>query len=157
MKRLLSLLAILLAVAGSLPFVRGQSAPLPASPKFVTVDIEIDPKGQPLAAYQLEFASETKGVTLVGITAGQHPAYAKTPPYYDPAALQHDRVILAAFTTDSTLPNKPTVVATLNLMLEGDVAGAANPHYAVKLEIAADAEGKPIGGATAKIVEGAQR
>src|SRR4051812_33346694 len=60
----------------------------PAGPsRFTAVDLFIDPKGQPLAAYQLEFAAETSQISLVGIEAGESGPFAKRPPYYDPAAL----------------------------------------------------------------------
>jgi hypothetical protein len=152
-----ALMAILVSLA-CLSFAGAQTKPdagASGAVKFTYVDVELDPNGHALGAYQFEFASETKGVTVVGIEAGQHPAFAKTPPYYDPAALKNNRVILAAFSTDSNLPKGKTVVARLDLMLEGDAAAAEHPQYATKLEVAADADGNLIRGATVKILEGA--
>jgi hypothetical protein len=154
MKR--GLMALILSLT-CLSFAGAQTKPdAPASAiRFTYVDVELDPQGHALGAYQFEFASETKGVTVVGIEAGQHPAFARTPPYYDPAALKNNRVILAEFSTDSDLPRTKSIVARLDLMLEGEAA-AKEPQYALKLQVAADAEGKTIPGATLKILEGAR-
>jgi hypothetical protein len=108
--------------------------------RFTHVDLYIDPKGQPLAAWQLEFAAETGDVSLVGVEAGQHPAFAAKPPYYDPAALAGKRIILADFTLNPDLPNQKTRIARLMLETKGD----ATPHYATKLITAADSQGKRI-------------
>jgi hypothetical protein len=151
-----AILALLLSLT-CLSFVHAEPKTDVAAPaiRFTYVDVEIDPQGHALGAYQFEFASETKGVTVVGIEPGVHPAFGKTPPYYDPAALKNDRVILAAFSTDSELPKTKTIIARLDLMLEGEAA-AKEPQYVVKLQVAADAEGKHIAGASLKILEGAR-
>src|SRR6266536_3331980 len=81
---------------------------------FGWVDIYLDPHGKSLAAYQLEFIAPKNAATLVGIEGGQHPAF-KEPPYYDPAALNHNRVILAAFSTDASVPTTRTHVARLHM------------------------------------------
>ena len=107
--------------------------------RFEALDITIDPDGQPLAAYQLELAAERGDVKIVGIEGGETPAFA-TPPYYDPAALQNHRIIIAAFATGGDLPAARTRVARLHLHVEGD----AEPEYAIRLRVAASPDGKRI-------------
>ncbi len=121
----------------------------PAGTRFAAVDIWLDSAAQPLAAYQLTFTARRGDVKIVGVEGGDHPAY-QTPPYYDPNAMQHDRVILAAFNTATAdkLPHGQSRVATIHLQ----VSGATAPVYAVKLQAAADAAGQPIA-VTAQIKE----
>jgi len=60
--------------------------PSTQSVRFATVDIRIDPKNHPLAAYQLEVTADSPNVKLAGVEGGEHAAF-REPPYYDPAAL----------------------------------------------------------------------
>ncbi len=110
--------------------------------RFVTVQVRIDPKGHPLAAYQFELMTEPSGAHIVGLEGGESSVFAK-PPYYDPKALQDgERIIVAAFSTDDAeaLPNHETRVATLHMMLpQGE-----EPHFEVKLQAMADHEGNHI-------------
>src|SRR5437899_2149577 len=109
--------------------------------RFRAVDIYLDSKGAPLAAYQLEF-SVTNGVArIVGIEGGEHPAF-RQPPFYDPKAIQHERVIIAAFSTAAAtqLPTNKTRVARIHLQ----VTGANQPQFYLKLQAAADSEGRNI-------------
>ena len=108
--------------------------------RFTHVDLYIDPKGQPLAAWQIEFAAETGDISLVGVEAGEHAAFASKPPYYDPAALAGKRIILADFTLDAAIPHQKTRVARLMLEIKGD----AKPQFAYKLITAANSVGKKI-------------
>jgi hypothetical protein len=77
----------------------------------------------------------------VGIEGGEHPAF-KEPPYYDPKAMQKERVILAAFNTakDSDLPKGKTRVATIHLQ----IYGPETPKFFLKLQTAANSQGKRI-------------
>jgi hypothetical protein len=77
----------------------------------------------------------------LGIEGGAHRAF-QEPPYYDPVAIQHERVILAAFNTaePSRLPSGRTRVATIHLRAPAGLT----PTFVVRLETAADAGGKPI-------------
>ncbi len=119
--------------------------------RFASVEVFVDPKGQPLAAYQVEFVADPQRVTLVGIEGGEHPAF-KVPPYYDPKALTQNRVILAAFNTGAELPNTRTRVATLHLQ----IMGSADPEYSVKIEVAGNPQGNPIP-ADVSLSQGAMR
>lgn len=100
---------------------------------FFAVDLFIDPQGTPLASYQLELDAGAGAAVIVGVEEGDYPIYTKAqtdglatvdtgPLWHDPQALQHNRLILADFVTDSTvrLPNQAVRIATIHLM-DGDV------------------------------------
>jgi hypothetical protein len=116
---------------------------------FTTVDVFVDPQGQPLAAYQLEFVADEKTVKLVGIEGGEHPAFSN-PPYYDPAALSNHRVILAALNAGDDLPKAKTRVARLHLQIEGE-----HPTWSAQLIVAASRDEKKIS-AIVQLSEGAK-
>lgn len=121
----------------------------PAEPRFEWVDVYVDSGAVALAAYQFELAAESGDFQIVGIEGGEHPAFAE-PPYYDPAALRNDRVILAAFSTDEELPIGSSRVARVHVMIEGD-----SPEYVVTLGVAATEDGSRIP-VNIEIEEGAQ-
>ena len=123
-----------------LPILSGFSQNSPTAPvHFQAVDIYVDSKEASLAAYQFEFR-ETNGVAkIVGIEGGDHPAF-KEAPYYDPKAMQQERVIVAAFNTSGNLPKGKTRVATIHVQLNGD----QQPGFSIKLAVAADATGNKI-------------
>jgi hypothetical protein len=129
MKRLFFLLIPLLCLGAANP-----------SSRFTYVDVFIDPKGKPLAAWQFEFAAEVGEISLVGVEGGDSPAFAERPPYYDPAALAGRRIVLANYSVAADLPKGKVRVARLMLEVRGD----AKPQYVTKLIAAADADGKTI-------------
>jgi hypothetical protein len=131
-KRLLILLPLLC--------LAGAPANPSASSRFTYVDIMIDPKGESLAAWQFEFTAEVGQISLVGVEAGDNPAYAKRPPYYDPAALAGNRIIVGNYSLDAGVPKTRTRVARLMLEIRGD----AKPQYVTKLMAAANADGTTI-------------
>ena len=139
MKRVRSTFPLLAVLLGTL---LAQPAATKDTVRFQAVDIFIDSKDTPLAAYQLEFLVKTGDAKVVGVEGGEHPAF-KDAPFYDPKAIQHERVIIAAFNTAAAdkLPKGKTRVATMHLQITGD----RNPDYAVKLETAATLEGRKIG------------
>ena len=108
--------------------------------RFTFVDVMIDPKGKSLAAWQVEFSAEAGEISLVGVEAGEHPAYAKRPAYYDPAALKGNRIIIGDFSLDANLPQANSRVTRLMLEVKGNI----KPVYAAKIMAAADGEGKAI-------------
>ena len=112
-----------------------------AAGRFRTVDIFLDSKGAPLAAYQIEFAVTNGNAKIVGIEGGENAAFAQ-PPYYDPKAMQQDSAILAAFSTVAaeTLPKDKTRIATIHLQTQG----AEELRIDLKLQTAADAGGNKI-------------
>src|SRR5438067_1034311 len=86
---LLELIEILLA-CGALVAVallarpsHAQQAPAAATTgatvRFRAVDIFVDSKATPLAAYQLEFVADAQRVKLVGIEGGEHAAFREPP------------------------------------------------------------------------------
>jgi hypothetical protein len=105
------------------------------------VDVFVDSKDKPLAAYQLDFAVTNGNAKIVGIEGGEHPAFGQ-PPFYDPKAMQHERVILAAFSTEAAdkLPTGKTRVATIHLQVEA----VTEPQFELKLQAAADAQGNRL-------------
>jgi hypothetical protein len=111
------------------------------SVRFSAVDIFIDSDRTPLAAWQFEFAATNGNAKIVGIEGGDHEAF-RRPPFYDPKAMQHERVILAAFNTDSgdKLPSGKKRVATIHLQIVGSQA----PGFELKLQAAADSNGNKI-------------
>lgn len=142
MKKLLTVLVVCALGASVLCAQEGRGV------RFEAVDVFVDSAEQPLAAYQFEFAAETGEVKIVGIEGGEHAAFTD-PPYYDPAALAHNRVIIAAFNTGADLPTGNTRVARIHVQ----VTGAEAPQYAIKLHVAASGDGKEIQ-ATASVTGG---
>ena len=121
-----------------------------ADVRFESVDLTVDPKGQPLAAYQLEFVADANRVKLVGVEGGDHAAF-REPPYYDPAALSQHRVVVAAFSTSADLPKTVTRVARLHVQISGD----GQPQWSAKLIVASSDKSDSIP-ADVKVSEGAK-
>jgi len=109
--------------------------------RFQAVDVFVDSKDAALAAYQLEFTVASGNAKIVGIEGGEHPAFAEAP-FYDPKAIQQERVILAGFSTRSAreLPKGKTRVATIHLQ----ISGSDELKLATKLETAASSDGRKI-------------
>ena len=152
MRRTAAIVLAALACVAALALSHGRAQSLPAtepatsSTRFEAVDVLIDPGGTPLAAYQLEFVADADRVKLVGVEGGDHAAF-RDPPYYDPAALSRSRVILAALSTDSNLPNGKTRVARLHLQIDG----VGEPSFEAKVMVAASADERAIAAATAAV------
>jgi hypothetical protein len=106
------------------------SAQAADKPRFGTVDIYLDPHGQPLAAYQLELKAQNSQVRISGIEGGEPSAF-QNPPYYDPKAMQSDRVVLAAFSKEAAdkLPINKVRVATVHYL----ITGTSQPGFTLKL------------------------
>ena len=107
--------------------------------RFAPLHIYLDSGNKPLAAYQFELKAPTGQIKIVGVEGGQHKAFEEAP-YYDPAALANDRIIIAAFNTDSELPKGRTRIATIHLQIIGD----AEPDYELKLTVAGNADANEI-------------
>ncbi len=117
--------------------------PQGAGVRFQAVHVSVDTGEEPLAAYQLDLRATTGNVRIVGIEGGEHAAFAD-PPYYDPTAIQGDRVIIGAFSTAraGTLPVGRTRIATIHVRVTGD----RQPEYEAELSVAATANGGAIPG-----------
>ena len=107
--------------------------------RFAPLHIYLDTSDKKLAAYQFELKAAVGTIKIVGVEGGKHPAF-QTPPYYDPAALMNNRIIIADFNTGQNLPHGKTLIATLHLQITGDL----EPEYELELVVAADAEGTRI-------------
>lgn len=107
--------------------------------RFAPLHIYLDSGNRSLAAYQFELKAAAGQIKIVGVEGGQHQAF-KEAPYYDPAALAKNRIIIAAFNTGSDLPKGRTRIATIHLQITGD----AEPQYELKLAVTADADGREI-------------
>jgi len=107
--------------------------------RFAPLHIYIDSGNTSLAAYQFELKATAGQIKIVGVEGGRSEAF-KEAPYYDPAALANDRIIIAAFSTGSNLPKGRTQIATIHLQIIGD----AEPQYKLKLIVTGDADGKEI-------------
>jgi hypothetical protein len=107
--------------------------------RFAPVHIYLDSGDKPLAAYQFELKARSGQIKIVGVEGGAHPAFREAP-YYDPAALMNDRIIIAAFNTGTDLPHGRTRIATIHLQILGD----AEPQYELKLVTVADDNGQRI-------------
>lgn len=110
-----------------------------ADVRFAPLRIMIDPTGQRMAAYQFELKAVRGQVKIVGVEGGEHPAFAAAP-FYDPAALEQDRIIVAAYNINENLPNTKFRVATIHLQ----IVGPAEPEYEIQLMVASNLEGDPI-------------
>jgi hypothetical protein len=124
----------------------------PVAVHFRAINIYVDSDRTPLAAYQLEFSVTNAPVKIVGIEGGSPKAF-REPPFYDPKAMQGERVIIAAFSTEAQehLPSGKTRVATIHL----ETSGETRPVFELKLQAAADPAGKRIA-ATVNCSEQAQ-
>ena len=106
---------------------------------FVPVDVFIDPLGKPLAAYQLELVDKSKRSRIVAIEGGECDAFSEAP-HYDPWAMNSNRVVLAAFSTEDELPSSRIRVATIHVL----TSASHVPKFRLRLLIAATADGTKI-------------
>lgn len=134
---------ILTSVCAMVPVPAQQSDPdypiTQPSVRFAPLHIYLDSGSHDLAAFQFELRATTGQIEIVGVEGGKHEAFSEAP-YYDPAALAKDRIIIAAFNTGQDLPRGRTRIATIHLQITGD----AEPQYELNLTVAGDAEGKEI-------------
>ena len=107
--------------------------------RFAPLHIYLDSGDRSLAAFQFELKATTGQIEIVGVEGGKHEAFSEAP-YYDPAALAQDRIIIAAFNTGQDLPKGHTRIATIHLQITGE----AEPQYELELTVAGDADGKEI-------------
>jgi len=109
--------------------------------RFQAVDILVDSSNSALAAYQLEFVVTSGNAKIVGVEGGEHPAFAEAP-FYDSKAIQRERVILAAFSTQPAdkLPTGKSRVATIHLQIRG----TNELKFETKLTTAAGSNGNKV-------------
>ena len=107
--------------------------------RFEAIDVFVDSGDLPLAAYQFELVSKAADVEIVGIEGGAHAAFAE-PPYYDPKAMNNNRVILAAFNTGNDLPSGRSRVARIHVQVQGP----GQQEYQTKLTVSATSDGESV-------------
>ena len=134
---------IMTSVFVIVPVLASQSGRDELSPepgvRFAPLHIYLDSGNRSLAAFQFELKATTGQIEIVGVEGGKHKAFSEAP-YYDPAALAKDRIIIAAFNTGKDLPTGRTRIATIHLQITGE----ADPEYELNLTVAGDADGKEI-------------
>ena len=146
MKRIILIVALLMMPAlwlarGAAPAAAGQGGEDQPAVRFMPVDVVLDTGAKHLGAYQVEITA--KNATIVGLEGGESKAFQDA--YYDPAALQGNRIVVAAFSTADALPAGASRVARLHLMVTGNIDPAKGmPEMASKLVVATDAAGKEI-------------
>ena len=117
----------------ALMIVLGLAALVPARQvEFVAVDIYANSDGKGLAAWQIELDCDPARAKIVGVEGGEKP------PFYDPAALQGGRIILASFSTEPHPPAGRVLVARVHL------EEIVKTDYAVKVMAAAAPGGERI-------------
>ncbi|APZ94787.1 hypothetical protein [Fuerstiella marisgermanici] len=119
--------------------IEGVNEAKPDGVRFEAIDVFVDSGEERLAAYQFELASKTDGVQIVGIEGGEHAAF-KEPPYYDPKAMNNNRVIIAAFNAGENLPAGRSRVARIHVQLRGPGV----KEYETKLSVSATSDGEQI-------------
>ena len=129
------LLTVLLLIAS----VFAPQEPQPTGPTFAAFDVFVDSGAQALAAWQFEWLVPGGGARIVGVEGGEHAAFAQAP-YYDPAALQGGRILVAAFSTAAELPHGRTRVARLHLMIDQ----GRTAEFAVRLQACAGSDGADL-------------
>ena len=130
------LIALFLVLGAS-----GASVAADGAGRFRTVAVYVDAGQAPLAAYQVVITVGDTAPTakIVGVEGGSADAF-RAAPYYDPAALQGGRIIIAAFTTEAAPPRGRTHVTTLHLF---EPAGCI-PVYRARLVVAVGDTGRDI-------------
>ena len=106
--------------------------------RFVAYELRIDSAKETLAAWQVELTNPSWRV--VGIEGGEKPF--DEPAYYDPKALQHDRIVLAAFTTASSLGSGDQRVAIVHVI---ESIGGDAPRNATETQLRVIAAANGVG------------
>lgn len=145
MKRVAAMVVALVCVVVGL----GQAEKPKAGVKFVAVDVFVDSGAAALAAYQVDMKETRGNVAIVGIEGGEAGAYSGAP-YYDPLAMQHERVILAGLSTAKDLPTGRTRVARVHVQVTGD----GKAQWACTLVTAGDRDGKRIAATAVAVQQG---
>lgn len=117
---------------------------------FAAFDVFIEPRGEALAAYQVEVRAEVGAaagsIKIVGIEGGEGAAFADAP-YYDVRAMQSERAIIGALARDlgAGATKVRTRVARIHVMAEGITGKLDVNQLSVKLQVAGDPQGRSIG------------
>jgi len=93
----LTILAAVLVPVAHADAPRPTQTETPSSTSFGAWDVMIHTGNVPLAAYQISIQATAGDVRIVGIEGGEPDPF-RDAPYYDPAAMQNEHVIIADFT-----------------------------------------------------------
>ncbi len=148
MKRIVAMAVVTAVIFATVGSAQEQTQ---AKVRFASLNVYVDSGDAMLAAYQFELITLSGKVKIVGIEGGAHEAFAR-PPYYDPAALAKDRVIVAAYSTSAKLPRGRTRIARIHVQVTGDMA----PDYEARLVTAASAGGEKTA-ATIQVEQGDEK
>lgn len=153
MKTLFGIILVALSLAAG---ARRDPVPVPPSAqpaiRFSYVDIFVDSRQQPLAAYEFELKATSGDVKFVGVAAGDDRGF-QDPPYYDQARMQYQnpaRIVIGAWSLADKLPTGKTRVARVSVATEGN----EEPTFAVRMIVAGTKGGAEIP-ADVTIAEGA--
>lgn len=164
-----------------------QGADGPNRTRFIAMDLLVDPRGEPLAAWQVQVRF-APGVSIVGIEGGGEvgraqpvrppdegaigllqpapgpgrpdgPAPFAEPPVYDPRAIDNDRVILAAYSLAGAdrLPTVRSRVARLHLRVPAGLDDAGAAAHELKVIAAGNVRAERIGVAAELVRAGGAR
>ena len=146
---------VMLIALGSVTWAQNaEQQPRPStSVRFAALHIMANSGDKSLAAYQFRLKATVGDVKIVGVEGGEHSAF-RDAPYYDPKAIQRERVIVGAFSTGPAgeLPSGRTRIATIHVQISGPIA----PQYTLSLDTAATADGSPVD-VTISLMEGNER
>ena len=109
--------------------------------RFRAFDLFIDSGASPLAAWQVEVRFESAETKVVGVEGGEGPAHTD-PAYYDAAALQGGRIVLARFTLEPSPPAGVIRVARLHVATSARAGGGL--AHTLSVAAAAGPEGEPL-------------
>ncbi len=107
----------------------------PQEVRFTHVDVFLDPGTRGIEAWQLELVDPSGRAKVVGVEGGDDAVWSEAP-YYDPAALQRGRIVIAAFTLEGG-PTGRQRVARVHLAVQGP----ERVPFEVNVQAAADGEG----------------
>jgi hypothetical protein len=127
----------LVLLAAAWAFAAGPAA----EGRFRAIAVYVDAGDAALGAYQVEISlgDSQPAAKIVGVEGGATASFGAAP-YYDPAALQGGRIVIAAFTTGAEPLRGRTRVATLHVF---EPAGAV-PAYRARLVVAASGDGSDL-------------
>jgi hypothetical protein len=110
------------------------------APRFMAIDVFVDAGDNALAVYQVEVKASQGDVKVVGVEGGE--GVFSAAPYYDPEAMQGERVIVGALSTlpEAQLPRGKVRVARVHVMVEG----AADAVFEARVMAAGGPDGARI-------------
>ena len=135
-----TLLLCCMGMAAASDAAEREPTPTPPTPevRFRPMTIELEIRGEPVAAYQVELRVVSGNATVVGVEGGAATGFT-APPYYDPAALSGGRIIIAAFNPQVSLPPGRHKVAVVHLRESGPT-----PTYEMSVITAGDRAGHRV-------------